>query len=83
MKHWLITLILLGAALATTPTAEAGQPGYLILRTHSHHGRWAAPRNAHYVDPAPYAWGYFGAQRHTNSFYHRSFNGDYWQRTDW
>jgi len=85
MRSLLVALVF-GLALSTWSLSEAhaAQPGYVILRTQSgHHGRWVSPGRAYPVQGQGYAWGWFGATRHTNSYYHNGYYGNFRQRTDW
>ncbi len=83
MKSRLAIAVLMLALFAGASPARGQQSGYLLLHSPSgHHGRWASPGQGYHVSRPSYAWGWFGASRHTNSYYHSGYYGAYWQRTD-
>lgn len=84
MKNHLSAVVIALAIFLFAHTVQADYPSYRILQSPTgHHGRWASPGHAQAVHRPSYAWGYFGATRHTNSYHHNGYYGWYWQRTDW
>ena len=83
MRVFLTALAIAVALLCSNRVSHAGHPTYRILHAPTgQHGRWVSPGHSQPVSRQSYAWGWFGATRHTNSYYHSGYYGWYRQRTD-